>query len=357
MPVRNVPAPRRHLREGPDVNDAHTTDLQRLGTVRRMARLASEDGFFLIAAADHPENYLALFDVDVARVPYQRVVASKLELVARLSRHASGLLLDPVWSLGQAIATGILPGSVGVLAPIELLTYTPAVAPGWETATRLRPAWTPLKIARLGADGVKLILFYRADLHEVAAGQRKVVADLAAACRQQQLPLVIEPIWYPLAGEDPADAATERRRAAAIVAAAAEFALLGADILKVQFPGSLRSPAHRASAADAARELDGSLGVPWVLLSEGAGFDDFAVQMDICARAGASGYIAGRAVWGDAVGDLPEARRLAALAEAGRRLDTLNQIVRAHGRPWAERVSPHAVAGLMAPDWYVSYGG
>lgn len=339
------------------MNDDRTIDLRRLGTTRRLARLASEDGFFLIAAVDHPENYLALFDTDVARVPYPTVVASKLELVAELSRHVSGLLLDPVWSLGQAIATGTLPGSVGVLAPIELLTYTPALPPGWDTATRLRPAWTPQKIARLGLDGVKLILFYRGDLHEVAAGQRKVVADLAAACREQQLPLVIEPIWYPLAGEDPSAPATERRRAQAIVAAAAEFALLGADILKVQFPGSLRTAAHRAAAVDAARELDGALSVPWVLLSEGAGFDDFAQQMEICAQAGATGYIAGRAVWGDAVGDLPEARRLAALAGTGRRLDALNQIVRAHGRPWAERISSQVVAQVMGPDWYQAYGG
>jgi tagatose-1,6-bisphosphate aldolase len=339
------------------MNDDRTIDLRRLGTTRRLARLASEDGFFLIAALDHPENYLALFDADVSRVPYPTVVASKLELVATLSRHASGLLLDPVWSLGQAIATGTLPGTVGVLAPIELLTYAPAVPPGWDTATRLRPAWTPQKMARLGVDGVKLILFYRADLQEVATGQRKVVADLAAACREQQLPLVIEPIWYPLAGEDPTAPGTERRRTHAIVAAASEFALLGADILKVQFPGSLRSAAHRAAAAHASRELDGSLSVPWVLLSEGAGFEDFAQQMEICARAGASGYIAGRAVWGDAVGGLPESQRLTALARAGQRLDTLNQIVRAYARPWAERVSPQIVAGIMTPDWYESYRG
>ncbi len=338
------------------MNSDRTVDLQRLGAVRRLARLASHDGFFFVAALDHPENYLALFDKDVARVPYDTVVGSKLELVAELSRHASGLLLDPVWSLGQAIATRTLPGSVGVLAPIELLAYTPHVHPGWDVTTRLRPAWTPEKIAKLGLDGVKLVLFYRADLDEAAAGQRKLVADLVASCRELQLPLVIEPIWYPIEADDLADPATRHRRARAIVAAAAEFAVLGADVLKVQFPGSVASAADRASATDAARELDAAVGVPWVLLSEGAGYDDFAVQMEITARAGASGYIAGRAVWADAVGYLPEARRRAAVARAGERLDALNVIVRAHGRPWTERVSLDAVATAMPPTWYESYG-
>jgi tagatose-1,6-bisphosphate aldolase len=314
-------------------------DIQRLGLVRRLARLATDDGFFCIAALDHPENYLALFDRDVSRVPRETVVASKLELVAELSRHASGVLLDPVYSLGQAIATRTLPGSVGVVAPIELLTYAPETPPGWDVATRLRPQWTPEKMATLGVDAVKLILFYRADLADQAAEQRKLVANLAETCHRWQLPLIVEPIWYPLSGED------NEGRAAAIVAATAEFTLLGADVLKVQFPGTV---ADRASAAAAARELDAAVTVPWVLLSEGAGFDDFAVQMEIAAGAGASGYIAGRAVWGDAVGNLPAAARDAAIARAGERLAALNDIVRRLGRPWDER----ADADALPPNWF-----
>ncbi|MBX6356145.1 MAG: hypothetical protein IRZ05_09875, partial [Micromonosporaceae bacterium] len=277
-----------------------------LGTVRRLTRLATTDGFLCIAAMDHPENYVELFDKDVSRVPHETVVRSKLELAAELARHASGLLLDPVWSLGPAIATRTLPGTVGLVAPIEQLTYTGS---GFALDTRLRPKWTPEKIAKLGVDGIKLYLSYRADLPEVAAEQRKLVADLVSTCRTLQMPLIVEPIWYPLPGEDPAESAVQRQRAAAIVAAAAEFSLLGVDVLKVQFPGSVASAAQRASAQAAARDLAAGVGVPWVLLSEGAGFDDFAVQMEIAARAGASGYIAGRAVWGDAVGNLPEAER------------------------------------------------
>jgi tagatose-1,6-bisphosphate aldolase len=329
------------------------TAVERLGTVRRMSRLASDDGFFFVAALDHPENYVALLGADV---PFEAVVASKLELAAALAGHASALLLDPVWSLGQAIATGVLPGRVGVLAPIEQLTYTPRQPPGWAVPPRLRADWSPAKIAKLGADGVKLILFYRTEVEELAAAQRELVADLAAECRQHDLPLVVEPIWYPLPGEDPTEAPVRRRRADAVVASAAQFALLGADILKVQFPGSVGSAAERASAADAAAALDSGLpagrsgAVPWVLLSEGAGFDDFAVQMEIVAKAGASGYIAGRAVWGDAVG------QRAALPRVGERLAALNAIVRAHGRPWTAPVPVERAATALSATWYQSYG-
>ncbi|GLI01591.1 beta/alpha barrel domain-containing protein [Phytohabitans aurantiacus] len=312
-------------------------DVQRLGMVRRLARIATDDGFFCVAALDHPENYVALFDKDVSRVPHQTVVDSKLHLVSALSGHASAVLLDPVYSLGQAIATGTLPGSVGVIAPIELLTYTPDSPPGWALPTVLRPQWTPEKIAKLGADAVKLILFYRSELADVAAEQRKLVADLAAACHEERLPLVVEPIWYPLSPDE-----GDGGRADAIVAAVAEFTLLGVDVLKVQFPGS----------AAACRDLDAAATVPWVLLSEGAGFEDFATQMEIAAKAGASGYIAGRAVWGDAVGHLPAGERDAAVARAADRLDTLTAIVRRHGRPWQER----ATASELSSTWYEAFG-
>ena len=324
-----------------------------LGTVRRLTRLATTDGFLCIAAMDHPENYVELFDKDISRVPHETVVRSKLELAAELARHASGLLLDPVWSLSQAIATRALPGTVGLVVPIEQLSYT---GHGFGLDTALRPRWTPEKIAKLGADGVKLYLSYRADVAEAAAEQRKLVADLVCACRTLQLPLVVEPIWYPLPGEDPTEQVVRRQRAVAIVAAAAEFGLLGVDVLKLQFPGSVESEASRASAAAAARELDAGGGVPWVLLSEGAGFEDFAVQMEIAARAGASGYIAGRAVWGDAVGNLPEAERRRGLARAGERLDTLTAIVRANGRPWREAISVDRAIAMFPPDWYETFG-
>ncbi len=38
---------------------------------------------------------------------------------------------------------------------------------------------------------------------------------------------------------------------------------------------------------------------PWILLSAGVDFDEFAIQVRIACTAGASGFLAGRAVWQD----------------------------------------------------------
>jgi tagatose-1,6-bisphosphate aldolase len=327
--------------------------LDGLGLRRRLARMTTSDGFFAVAALDHPENYLALFDEDISRVSYQTVVRSKLELAAALAPHASALLLDPVWSLGQAIATAGLPRDVGLLSSIELLAYTPQ---GFGLETRLRPEWTPEKIARAGVDGVKAYLSYRAEV-DVASSQRTLIADLATRCHAVGLPLVVEPIWYPLPAEDAADPAVEARRADAIVASAAEFAAIGADVLKVQFPGSVRTAEGRRSAEAAARELDSGLDRPWVLLSEGVGYDEFAVQVEVVSAAGASGYIAGRAIWGDAVGGIPDSDRRAGLDRAARRLQELTAIVRANGRPYLPQVSVDEAIAALPEDWHTRFGG
>lgn len=331
----------------------HGDFLVDLGLLRRVARMTTPDGFFTVAALDHPENYLELFAEDVTTVPYEVVVRSKMELAATLAPHASALLLDPVWSLGQAIATNTLPRDVGLISSIELLAYGPQ---GFGLETALRPEWTPEKIARTGSDAVKVYLSYRADKTEVAASQRELIADLAHRCHAVGLPLVAEPIWYPLGGEDPAEPAVAAARARSIVASAAEFAAIGADVLKVQLPGSVRSEEQRRSAESAARDLDDAVDRPWVLLSEGVGFDEFAVQLAVVSAAGASGYIAGRAIWGDAVGSKPPAVRHARLRRAASRQQALTEIVRRHGRPYLPRVAVHEAVAALPQDWHVHFG-
>ena len=91
----------------PSTHPAPTTSVahsvQDLGKLRRLQRITDAEGFIRVAAIDHPENYLALFDSDLTRVTDEEVVVSKLELVAAMSAESTAVLLDPVWSFGQAV--------------------------------------------------------------------------------------------------------------------------------------------------------------------------------------------------------------------------------------------------------------
>jgi tagatose-1,6-bisphosphate aldolase len=317
-----------------------------LGRLRRLQRISDADGFIRVAAIDHPENYLALFDTDLTKVSDSEVVESKLELISGMAEHCSAVLVDPVWSLPQGVLTRAIPGDIGMISGLEHLAYSSS---GFGVETRLREGWTVPVLAQLGADAAKLVVFYRRELEAVSASQHALVCELVRQCREAALPLVVEPLWYPLDGESLDDPRVRRKRAEAIVEAAQVFAELGADVLKVEFPGRLESPEE---AMEACARLDAGLEVPWVLLSASATFDQFAEQLRIAAAAGACGFMAGRAIWGDGVGRHDAETRGNGVRAAVERLDRLAQILRNNGRPWWQPVSLDAAVAAVSADWF-----
>lgn len=74
--------------------------------------------------------------------------------------------------------------------------------------------------------------------------------------------------------------------------------------------------------------------------------------MRIACSAGASGYLAGRSIWRDAVSTHDPAAREAAIAEARGRLDELNRITRRHGRPYFPTKPLDEVVKELPADWY-----
>ncbi len=93
--------------------------------------------------------------------------------------------------------------------------------------------------------------------------------------------------------------------------------------------GGRAAPAELERACAALGE---ALTGPWVVLSQGVDRDDFAGAVRAACRGGASGFLAGRALWSDVVGrpDVP-----AALAEVSvPRLERLVELVDAEARPW-----------------------
>ena len=98
----------------------------------------------------------------------------------------------------------------------------------------------------------------------------------------------------------------------------------------------------RAASLEACRRLDAGIRVPWVILSAGVGYADFKRQVGIACTAGASGFLAGRSIWRDAVSTHDPAKREAAAADAAGRLAELAAVTRAAGRPYRDVMPPDA---------------
>ena len=322
------------------------------GKLRGLQRVASEDGFLEICAFDHLSDFAELLAPDPKSVSFGDVVAAKDAIVRALSPSVSAFLLDARYGL-QTVATGALSRSVGLMVSVEDEDY--AIPPG-PRQTRLRAGWSPRQMKLAGADAAKLLWFYRTDGDPATAEhQRQVVRDLAGSCEQLSLPLIVEPIWYPLPGEDRSSEAWKAARVDGIIASALVAGELGADILKVEFPGYVGTDAGAERSVAACKQLDDVVNKPWAILSAGANYEQFKLQLQIACQAGASGYLAGRSVWRDAVSIHDPAKRGDAIAAARQLLDGLNDITRKYGRPLTLALPLREVLTGMPDGWFQSW--
>jgi tagatose 1,6-diphosphate aldolase len=311
-----------------------------IGRHRRLDALSGRRGIFAVAAIDHRDALTAAHAKAGLPTPTrEQVLRFKATVIRALAPHATGVMLDSEAG-GLALSTGA-PGPGAVVMPLEAQGYSDVEA---GRVTTFLPDWSPARAAESGASACKLLLPYRPDHDASAVLQDAVVAQAVAGCRAVGLPLILEPIAYPLPSED---AATLPRRLGPIVLATVErLRAIGADVLKLQFPRD----AGPAAEAEWCSRIDDACGAtPWVLLGGGGDAEGFARDVEVACRAGASGFIAGRTLWQAALGlegdelvvrlesdCVPLVQRLRALAEQ-------------HGRPWRQRLGAPAEPPA---DWW-----
>ena len=318
------------------------------GTRRGLDACASARGTFTVLALDHRQNLRReLRPDDPASVTYDEMVDFKRAVVRALSPVATGTLLDPEIGAAQCIADGSLPPSAGLLVAIEATGYE---GPSSARISRVLDGWSVEKAKRMGASAAKLLVYYHPDAVN-AGDQERLVGDVAAACREADLPLFVEPLSFALV-EGAVLTGEARRRV--VVETARRLTAIGGDVLKAEFP-------YDASVTDRERwraacvELDVASALPWVLLSGGVDETTFEAQVSTACEAGASGILVGRSVWAEAA-TMPPAARDAFLATTGRdRLSRLADLVDAAGRPWHARPSRVTTAPVPGDGWYREY--
>jgi tagatose 1,6-diphosphate aldolase len=316
-----------------------------LGKRRGLTQCATADGRFVVLALDHRQNLRReLRPAAPESVGYDEMVEFKLAVVRALARDASGLLLDPEVGVGPALAAGAVPGSTGLILAVEATGYEGS--PGARTS-RVLPGWSVAAAKRIGASAVKLLVYYHPDA-ATAALQERLVADVAAECADQDIPLFLEPLSYGLDG----GRLTGEARRRVVVETARRLTGSGADVLKAEFPYDA-SITDRDRWADACAELDAATPLPWVLLSGGVDDVTFEAQVAAACDAGASGALVGRSVWADAA-TLTEPERTATLISAGRaRLARLAAVIEERGRSWAPRWEAAMSPEQPGDGWYL----
>ena len=322
-----------------------------LGKARGLRRMADDAGHFTMVALDQRPPIANLVaarrGIAPSEVTFADMIAVKRLLVEVLGPHASAMLLDPNYAVPAALER--LPARTGMVVTLEDHRFQDTA--GGRLSHSIRD-WSVEKIKRAGGDGVKVLAWYRPDASaQVLAHQKQYVQQIGEECRRHDIAYVLELLVYPFVqqpGHTTDYAEAPEKQPQRVLDSVREFTRpeYGVDLLKLEspLPGASLPPADAGAAHQQAQrwfndmgQICREAGIPWVMLSAGVTSAQFLRVMAYAYAAGAHGFLAGRAIWWDALQHFPDLQACRqALQEQGlQTLQALAQLTRAAGHGWA----------------------
>ncbi|WP_307812636.1 aldolase [Phycicoccus sp. CSK15P-2] len=276
-------------------------------------RLARPSGGFAMLAVDQREAMRSMFAEHQSEpVTDEQLRRFKVEAARVLTPYASAVLVDKQFAFDAVVEEGAVDPSCGLIAAADHF-----VAGNGEHVTdvEIDEAVDPAAVRDQGAVAMKLLVIHRPD--QDGALRVGMVRRFVERCRSAGLVSIIEPV-----AKAPRDG-----RAwdwdACVVEAAQELGGLGADLYKAEVPS--KGQGDEAAIRRGCAAITAAVESPWVVLSSGVPADLFPRAVELACAEGASGFLAGRAVWASVVGSDDVARDLREVSVP--RLQRLGEIV------------------------------
>lgn len=284
--------------------------------------LARESGTFLMVAMDQRESLRTMLAEHGHDATDQRIVQFKLAVTRELSPHASALLVDSEYGwFARIVSERLVAPSCGLIMAVDALDQQPG---GVVEDTSLDEKVDVAAAAAAGVAALKLLVIWRDDAER--AQRIEMSQAFSELAHRHGLLAVLEPVVRGPEGFD---------REVSIVEAAQELSVTGCDLYKCQVP--LAGKGDPAEIVRWAREIDAATVCPWVVLSQGVDPADFPAAVEAACKGGASGMLAGRAVWTATLGADDPTQLLG--EQSVPRLEQLGAIVDTHGRPWRTKAA------------------
>lgn len=286
------------------------------GKLWGLRRMADPSGLFKMVAVDQrpPIKAPIARRLGLPEAPWADVARFKRMLIEHLQARGTAMLLDPHYAI---------PHGLDALSPTRGLVVTLEDSAFRETPEGGRLSadiddWSVAKIKRMGGDAVKVLAWYRPDAaHAVRTAQQDYVKRVGEECARHDIPFLLELLVYPLPGD--ADQTRDyvempAKRTDHVLGSVEEFACAdyGVDVFKLESPVNAAGADGSAGVQALFDEMGRLSGRPWVMLSAGAGKAEFRNVLCHAFRAGASGFLAGRAIWLEALGHYPDWTRIRA---------------------------------------------
>ena len=298
-------------------------------TSRGLSRIARPGGGLAMVAIDQRESLRTMIQRTTADpVGDEAVVQFKVAIADILAPYASGMLFDADFGYPALDAARLRNPACGLIVSTDKLVQERG---GPVTDTYFD---TELDLGTLRSRGVvalKCLILWRGTENDDRCVEQ--AASFMATCRREGLLGIVEAMV-----QMPSELNTATwDRNEAIVDAARALASSQPDLYKADVPTAGLGPDGEITAWS--ERVTAVIGGPWVVLSAGVAIEDFPRGVGAACRGGASGFLAGRAVWADAIG---ESYRTDLETTAGPRLRRLVEIVDSEARPWTQAISVSA---------------
>ena len=316
------------------------------GKYEHLSRLSNENHVIGALAIDQRGSLKKMI---AARNPDQTgdegIIHFKELISEELTKYSSSILLDPEYGLPAAEKRN---ADCGLLISYEKTGYD-ATEVG--RLPDLLPIWSAKRIKEIGADAVKVLLYYDIDEDPAINDIKHAwVERVGSECTAEDIPFFLEIVSYDASNEDVKSA--HKVNDAMKVFSDPRYQV---DVLKVEVPVNMNfvegftaegvEPVYtRQEALAYFKEQSEITHLPFIFLSAGVSASLFQETLRFAQEAGSkfNGVVCGRATWKDSVAvyaNEGDEKGRAWLASTGRQnIEDLNVVLDETATSWLDRV-------------------
>lgn len=283
---------------------------------------------------------------DEALIEFKQLISSQL------TPYATSILLDPEYGVP---ATKLRASECGLIVAYEKTGYD-ATTEG--RLPDLLPNWSAKRVKELGADAVKVLIYYDVDdKPEINDIKQAWVERVGSECLAEDIPYFLEILTYDTKRASVVDADYAKVKPYKVNEAMKLFSepRYNVDVLKVEVPVNMHfvegfakdgvEPVYSLAEAKAFfKEQSDATHLPFIFLSAGVSAELFQETLKVAHEAGSqfNGVLCGRATWKEAVTVFADQGADAARAwldETGRQnINGLNRVLRETAVSWMEKL-------------------
>lgn len=324
------------------------------GKLEHLKRLSNENNVIGALAIDQRGSLKKMIEAGNPNSTGDEGIIRFKELISsELTPFASSILLDPEYGVP---ATKLRAEGCGLIVAYEKTGYD-ATEEG--RLPDLLVNWSAKRIKELGADAVKVLLYYDIDEDPAINDIKHAwVERVGSECVAEDIPYFLEIVSYDAKNDDVKSAEYAAVKPHKVNDAMRVFSdpRYNVDVLKVEVPVNMNfvegytkegvTPVHtRAEALAFFKEQSESTHLPFIFLSAGVSAELFQDTLVFAKEAGSTfnGVLCGRATWKDSVsvyateGD--EAGRTWLATQGRKNIEDLNAVLDTTASSWLNKVT------------------